>query len=60
MNELANKIQVVITTLEDLDIKATYDNMNHMMGIYHTLADVRDKLNSMKQEEQEHGNADAE
>ena len=36
------KIQAVINTLEKLEIPATYDNVNRMLGIYQTLMEVRD------------------
>ena len=42
--ELASKIQAVINTLEGLDIKATYDNMNRLLGSLQTLAAIRDEL----------------
>ena len=40
----AEKIQIVINTMETLMIPATYDTVNRMMGIYKTLAEVRDDL----------------
>ena len=55
MNELANRIQMVINTIEQLDIKSTYDNMNRLLGCMQTLADIRDRLQEVKD-----GNADAE
>ena len=51
MNELANRIQVAINTLQTLEIKATFDNMNHMMGAIQTLAMVRDELEKMSKAE---------
>lgn len=51
MNELANRIQVAINTLQTLEIKATFDNMNHMMGAIQTLAMVRDELEKMDKAE---------
>lgn len=45
MNPLANKIQLVLNTLEGLDIKATYDNMSHLLGVLQALMEVRDELN---------------
>ena len=51
MNELANRIQVAINTLQTLEIKATFDNMNHMMGALQTLAMVRDELEKMSKAE---------
>lgn len=74
MNELANKIQIVINTIQDLDIKSTFDNMNHLMGALKTLAGIRDELKAMNsaevvelfadgekvEEERKDGNADAE
>lgn len=50
MNELTTKIQAVINTLERLDIKSTYENMNKLLGCQQTLADVRDEMNRMQQE----------
>lgn len=44
MNELANKIQMVLNTLEDLDIKATNKNMNQLLGCQNVLSEVRDTL----------------
>lgn len=45
MNEHAEKIQIVIDTLQDLDIKSTFDNMNRLMGALTMLAKIRDELN---------------
>ena len=53
---IAEKIQAVINTLEDLDIKSTFNNMNKLLGCQGTLAEVRDEL--MKAQEEKHGNAD--
>ena len=71
MNEKANTIQIVINTLQDLDIKSTFDNMNRLMGAMQTLAKLRDELNKPEEgpvlelitddgEEQEDGDADTE
>lgn len=40
----ADKIQLVMNTLETLTLTGAYENMNKMMGIYATLAEVRDAL----------------
>lgn len=40
----ADKIQAVINTLDTLMIPATYDNVNRVLGMYNTLAEVRDSL----------------
>ena len=45
MTEQANRIQMVINTLQDLDIKSTFDNMNRLMGALQELARIRDELN---------------
>lgn len=45
MNEKANKIQMVIDTLQGLDIKSTFSNMNHLMGAIQMLVQVRDEIN---------------
>lgn len=64
MKEMISKIQASIDTLQALEIKATYANMDHMMGVLHVLASVRDELTKMykdkETEEKEDGNADAE
>ena len=70
MDELANKIQIVINTIQDIDIKATFDNMNRLMGALQTLTQIRDELGKqekpvlkvakIKKEDTENGNADAE
>ena len=49
MNEHAKTIQIVINTLQDLDIKSTFDNMNRLMGAMQTLAKLRDELNGQDQ-----------
>lgn len=56
MKEQADKIQAVINTLEGLDIKSTYENMNKILGCMQVLAGIRDELNK----EGQNGNADAE
>ena len=61
MNGLAEKIQVVMNTIQDLDIKSTFDNMNHLMGVLQTLASIRDELKDVPVlEVSEDGNADTE
>ena len=49
MNELAEKLQRVINTIETVDIKATFDNMNKLLGSLQTLAEVRDALTNVKE-----------
>ena len=46
MNENQITIQNIIATLQELDIKSTYDNMNKLMGCLQRLADIRDKIGS--------------
>lgn len=61
MNDLAEKIQVVMNTIQDLDIKSTFDNMNHLMGVLQALASIRDELKDVPVlEVSEDGNADTE
>lgn len=61
MNELTNaeKIQVVINTLEVMDIKPTFDNTNKLLGIYRTLAEVRDAIHQ-EEDAEDAGETDAE
>ena len=51
----AELIQVVINTLQVMNIPSTYDNVNKMTGIYNTLFRVRD---SLAKEEQKDGAED--
>ena len=44
MNDMAQKIQITINTLENLEIKSSFNNMNHLMGALKTLATIRDEL----------------
>jgi len=45
MNEQAIKIQAIIDTLQGLSIQSTFDNVNHLMGIFSALVSIRDELN---------------
>lgn len=59
----ATKIQAVINTLALLEIPASYSNVDRMLGIYKTLAEVRDSLaapDEPKEEEQDDGQDRAE
>ena len=64
MNEQQNKLQIAINTLQALEIKASFDNMNHLMAVLQILADVRDAIatsdDEVKLEVIENGDADAE
>ena len=53
----ATKIQAVMNTLELMQIPATYDNTNRMLGIYRTLMEVRDSL-AEKEAEDGHDSAE--
>ena len=53
MKEHADKIQLVMNTLETLTLTGSYENMNKMMGIYATLAEVRDALKAADRAEVE-------
>lgn len=58
MNDLRMKIQAVINTLELLNMPPIYDNVNHMLGIYNTLVEVRDAIREEKKEVAEDGTGD--
>lgn len=45
MNENATKIQAVINTLQNLDIKAQENNMTILLSCYQVLSEVRDAIN---------------
>lgn len=40
----AEKIQAVLNTLDQIEVKASYDNMNRLLGIHKVLIGVRDDL----------------
>lgn len=40
----ATKLQAVINTIPLLNIQATFENVNHLTGIYKILCEVRDDL----------------
>jgi len=50
MNPTAEKIQIVMNTIQDLDIKSTFNNMNRLMAVLQTLAQIRDELNEQGNE----------
>lgn len=47
MREMANKVQAVMNTLESLDIKSTYENVNKLLGCFQVLSEVRNDLNTV-------------
>lgn len=47
------KLQAVINTLALLEMPMTYNNANHMTGIYNTLVQVRDDLRRQRLEAEE-------
>lgn len=44
MKDNAEKIQAVINTIKMLDMPMTYENADHVLGIYQTLVEVRDSI----------------
>ena len=59
MKEQAAKIQIVINTLETLNIPATYDNVNRLTGVFQLLRQLRDEIADMKEEAKNERDADA-
>lgn len=60
MEELANKIQAVINTLNSVTVNG-FDNMDRMVGCMKVLADIRDAINKVNEQKGENdGNADTE
>ena len=53
MEELAKKIQIVMNTLQTMEIQATFNNMNKLMGSLRDLAQVRDELEKIQKEEKD-------
>lgn len=46
--DTVSMIQAVISTLEGLDIKSTYENMDRLLGCMQTLEKVKDALREVK------------
>ena len=55
MQEYADKIQRVINTLATIQLPATFDNADRIMGIYSTLCEVRDGLTAAAKGEESDG-----
>lgn len=53
MNEYAKKIQIAMNTIAILNIPATFDNVNRLMGIYNLLSSVRDDLANMPERKED-------
>ena len=53
MNGNAEKIQMVLNTLETILLTGSFENMNKMLGVYATLAEVRDALKAAEKAEVE-------
>lgn len=49
-NPYAVKTQNVMDTLQQLEMKSTYDNCNYMLGCLQALAEIREYLNSLPEE----------
>lgn len=54
MNEMAIEIQKVMNTLQDLNMKPTFDNVHIMSACMDVLATVRDKLMGIGQQQTVH------
>lgn len=48
---MQDRIQLVIDTLQDLDIKSTYDNMRKILGCINELIDIKRNLPTPDAEE---------
>ena len=53
MNDLTTCVQAVIDTLQDLDIKSTYNNLNRLMGAMQMLFRIRESLQSQAKKDTE-------
>lgn len=45
---MADDIQKVIDTLQTLNIPATFNNLNHLLGCLQLLAEIRDKMRAQE------------
>ena len=44
MNEIVGNLQLVINTLQELDIKSTYDNLNRLLGSIQVLDRIKQTI----------------
>lgn len=44
----SEKVQIIINTLEILNMPSTYDNVNRMLGIYDMLQQIKDDVMRME------------
>ena len=54
----ADKIQMVINTIEKLSMPSTIDNINRLIGIYQNLLQIRDELAKQEEVTEDAGKAD--
>lgn len=52
----ADRIQLVIDTLQQIELKASYDNMNHLLGCLQTLAEIRDNVREIEERQAQNNN----
>ena len=60
MPTYAEKIQMVMNTLQELQMPCTMHNMNRLMGSLQLLAEIRDEFAKSEQEAVKDADADAE
>lgn len=53
MNDLTTCVQAVIDTLQDLDIKSTFNNLNRLMGAMQMLFRIRESLQGQAKKDTE-------
>ena len=58
MKHIADDLQKIINTIEGLDIKSTYDNMNRLLGCLQLLIKDRDELLAHDAEEKKYAGTD--
>ena len=58
MKHIADDLQKIINTIEGLDIKSTYDNMNRLLGCLQLLIKDRDELIAYEAEEHKYAGTD--
>lgn len=59
-NDLRNSLEAVIKTLECVEIKATYDNLDKMLGCQQVLRTIISNLEEENVTEENNGNSDSE
>lgn len=56
----AERLQQVLDTLQQIELRASYDNMNHMLGCLQVLSEIRDSVRAIEEKQAQDDNVNVE